>query len=261
MTWLYHDPCFLDHETGRHPENATRLAAVDVRLASSGIAAKCKGAPVLPISMERLYRLHEPSYVQQIKEFAETGGGRIESDTHVSAASFDVALRAAGAVCNAVERVLTVGQDPQALCLVRPPGHHALPAGAMGFCLYNNVALGARTAVREFGLDRVLVVDWDVHHGNGTQDAFWEDEQVGFFSIHRFPFYPGSGDWDETGGGAALGTKVNVPVSFGTPRSDYLAQFRSALEKLSARMKPQLILISAGFDAHRADPIGSLGLE
>jgi len=131
----------------------------------------------------------------------------------------------------------------------------------MGFCLFNNVAVGARMAIREFGLDRVMIVDWDVHHGNGTQDAFWEEGQVGFFSIHRWPFYPGTGAKDETGSGRGLGATLNVPIEFGVSRPDYLAAFRSALESIAERIRPQLVLISAGFDSHRADPIGSLGLE
>lgn len=260
MTLLYEDACFLTHDTGRHPENAVRLTAITAHLAISGLASQCRELACEPVTMARLERVHAPGYIAEVQKLAQLGGGRIESDTVVSPASYDVVLRAAGAVCDAVERVVR-GEDSQALCLVRPPGHHALASSAMGFCLFNNVAVGARTAVQELGLDRVLVVDWDVHHGNGTQDTFWEDEQVGFLSVHRFPFYPGSGDWDETGTGPALGTKLNVPVAFGTARKDYLAQFGTALEKIAARTRPQLVLLSAGFDAHRADPIGSLGLE
>jgi acetoin utilization deacetylase AcuC-like enzyme len=144
---------------------------------------------------------------------------------------------------------------------MRPPGHHALPDAAMGFCLLANVAIAARVATDEFGLDRVLIVDWDVHHGNGTQQIFWEDPRVGYFSIHRFPFYPGSGDADETGSGVGLGTTCNVPVRNGTPPAEFLARFRTQLESFADRMRPQLILISAGFDAHRDDPVGSLDLE
>ena len=210
--------------------------------------------------MARLARVHTAEYAERVRAFAARGGGQLEADTVVSPKSYDVALRAAGAVCDAVQRVLK-GEASNALCLVRPPGHHALKTDAMGFCLFNNVAIAARLAIAEGKLDRVLVIDWDVHHGNGTQDAFWEDEQIGFLSIHRFPFYPGTGAADETGAGKGLGTKVNLPVAFGTSRRDYLARFRNAVEDLSNKIKPQLILLSAGFDAHRQDPIGSLGLE
>jgi acetoin utilization deacetylase AcuC-like enzyme len=178
----------------------------------------------------------------------------------VSAASFDVALLAAGAACDAVKRVVA-GEDQTALCIARPPGHHALPDRAMGFCLFNSVAVAARAAIDEYGLDRVLIVDWDVHHGNGTQDTFYRDEQVGFLSIHRWPFYPGSGASDETGSGPGLGFTRNLPVEFGTPRAAYRDRFRQELESFAADLRPQLVLVSAGFDSHREDPIGSLGLE
>jgi acetoin utilization deacetylase AcuC-like enzyme len=167
---------------------------------------------------------------------------------------------AAGAVADAVEKVMC-GEANSALCLVRPPGHHARPAAAMGFCLFNNVAIGARVAAKEHELDRVLVVDWDVHHGNGTQESFWRDEQIGFMSVHRWPFYPGTGAADETGAGPGLGATVNLPLPFGISRSEYLDAFRSALEDFADRLRPQLVLVSAGFDSHQADPIGSLGLE
>ncbi|HEV3341078.1 MAG TPA: histone deacetylase [Pirellulales bacterium] len=257
---LYYDPAFLKHETGSHPERPLRLTKVMDQLEHAALAARCTRPVWQPVSMERLARVHDLHYAEMVAEFAQRGGGQIESDTLVSPASYDVALLAAGAVCDAVQRVVG-GEDRHALCLVRPPGHHALQAEVMGFCLFNNVAIGARTALSELGVDRVLVVDWDVHHGNGTQDAFWRDEQVGFYSIHRWPFYPGTGREGETGGGPGLGATTNVPVEFGTSRGDYLDRFRGSLEEFASRIKPQLVLISAGFDSHRTDPVGSLGLE
>jgi acetoin utilization deacetylase AcuC-like enzyme len=181
-------------------------------------------------------------------------------DTVVSERSYDVAALAAGAVQDAVRRVVA-GADQTALCLVRPPGHHALRQDAMGFCLFNNVALGAHAALAECGLERVLIVDWDVHHGNGTQEVFWDDGRVGFLSIHRWPFYPGTGAADETGSGRGQGRIANILIEFGISRSDYHAQFERGLEILAAKVQPQMVLISAGFDAHHEDPIGSLGLE
>ena len=148
-----------------------------------------------------------------------------------------------------------------AFCLVRPPGHHALSDAAMGFCLFNNIAIAARVAIDELGLDRVLIIDWDVHHGNGTQEMFWEDGQVGFFSIHRWPFFPGTGQASETGSGRGLGATVNLPVEFGTSRREYIESFENSLSHFANKIKPQLVMISAGFDAHRDDPVGSLGLE
>jgi acetoin utilization deacetylase AcuC-like enzyme len=260
MTLLYYHPHFLDHITGTHPERPARLAQVMAHLDWQALTARCGRPEWKPISSARLARVHCLEYAARVEAFALHGGGRIEGDTVISAASYDVACLAAGAVADAVDRVMHA-ESKTALCLVRPPGHHALATDAMGFCLFNNVAIGARVATDEHNLDRVLIVDWDVHHGNGTQDTFWTDPRVGFFSIHRWPFYPGTGDSDETGSGAGLGSTQNLPVEFGTPRKDYLSQFRAALETFADRLRPQLVLISAGFDSHREDPVGSLGLE
>ena len=260
MTLLYTDPIFLDHNTGPHPENADRLRAISERFSKSKAAMACERPRWNAATAQQLQYVHASETIETIKRFAESGGGRIESDTVVSPKSFDVACRAAGAACDAVDRVMR-GDDKTALCLIRPPGHHALPGEPMGFCLFNNVGVAAKHAISAGGCDRVLVLDWDVHHGNGTQAMFWEDEQIGFLSMHRFPFYPGSGRKDETGGGAGLGTTVNVPIAFGTSVKDQMDAWRDAVESLANKMKPDLILISAGFDSHAQDPIGSLGLE
>jgi acetoin utilization deacetylase AcuC-like enzyme len=260
LTLFYYDPVFLEHETGQHPEQPARVGMVARNVLKSRLAPFLTRPTWQPASLERITRVHTSRYASEAAEFAAHGGDRIEEDTPVSSRSFEVARHAAGAVCDAVERVLG-GQDQRAFCLVRPPGHHALAAGAMGFCLLNNVAVGARVALAEFDLNRVLIVDWDVHHGNGTQAVFWEDEQAGFLSIHRWPFYPGTGAADETGSGPALGTKLNLPIEFGTPRRQFMDRFRSGLESLAAKIRPELVLVSAGFDAHRDDPIGSLELE
>jgi acetoin utilization deacetylase AcuC-like enzyme len=260
MTLLYCHRSFLDHETGTHPENAERIRSLPDRLAGAGMLQQCRQPEFEPIKRQILARVHSPAYIDEVWALAKSGGGYIESDTIVSPASYDVALMAAGCACDAVERVVC-GEDSNALGLVRPPGHHAMTGHAMGFCLFNNAALAARLAVDKLGLDRVLIVDWDVHHGNGTQATFWEDPRVGFLSIHRWPFYPGTGDDDETGGGDGLGYTLNLPIRYGTSREDYMDIFRGALEKFAAKVKPQLIVLSAGFDAHRVDPVGNLGLE
>jgi acetoin utilization deacetylase AcuC-like enzyme len=260
MTLLYYDPRFLDHDTGNHPERPARLRQIVARLESTALMQQCARPNWEPASREPLERVHEPGHIENVEAMAARGGGHLDPDTIVSPASFDVARLAAGAACDAVDRVLT-GEDKTALCLVRPPGHHALPERAMGFCLFSNVAIAASVARYSHQLDRVMIVDWDVHHGNGTQGVFYADEQVGFLSIHRWPFYPGTGDSDETGAGAGLGATINLPISFGTPRSTYRESFAAALEKFAGHIRPDLILISAGFDSHRADPIGSLGLE
>lgn len=260
MTLLYSDPFFLEHHTGAHPERPERISAIRDHLATIGLDVQCRQPNWEPVTIPRLTRVHDPHYVQRMAIFARRGGGRVEADTVLSRQSYDVATKAAGAVCDAVVRVIR-GEDQHAFCLVRPPGHHALHQSAMGFCLFNSVAVGARLALDELGLDRVMIVDWDVHHGNGTQDMFYSDGQVGFLSIHRFPFYPGSGDRSETGTGSGLGRIVNVPVRFGTSQEDYRAMFANEVTKLADALRPQLLLISAGFDCHRLDPIGSLGLE
>ncbi|HEX3998583.1 MAG TPA: histone deacetylase [Pirellulales bacterium] len=260
MTLLYSDPRFLNHRTGDHPENPSRLEHIVRLLDASKLADRCRRAEWRPASPNEITGVHQPAYIEAVVEFIGRGGGQIEADTVVSPGSLEAAQLAVGAVRDAVGRVVA-GEDATALCLVRPPGHHARPAAVMGFCLFNNVAVGARMAIDELQLDRVLVVDWDVHHGNGTQESFWSDEQVGFMSIHRYPFYPGSGAADETGGGPGLGATLNLPVALGTSRADYLARFTDELDRFADRIQPQLVLVSAGFDSHRADPIGSLGLE
>ncbi len=260
MVLLYYDPLFLQHQTGRHPECAARIVPAVQRLIQCAAEPGYSRPTWQPLSTDLLGLVHSAEHITSLQEVCKRGGGRIEADTVVSSQSFEVALLAAGAVADAVEQVVTTDKK-RAFCLVRPPGHHALANHAMGFCLVNNIAVGAKLAIAKHHLQRVLIVDWDVHHGNGTQDLFWNDPQVGFFSIHRYPFYPGTGAADETGGDLALGTKLNVPITFGTPRQQYLEQFEQALEKIAAKMTPELILISAGFDAHHLDPIGSLGLE
>jgi len=260
VTLLYAHRRFLDHQTGSHPEAPGRLEAISTRLAGSGLVHRCQRPIWEPASHAQLLAVHDGDYLDSVADLCRRGGGRLDADTVASPASYDVARLAAGAACDATRRVLA-GEDSTALCLVRPPGHHALADRAMGFCLLGNVAVAAKLAIDEFQLDRVLVVDWDVHHGNGTQDLFYDDQRVGFFSIHRWPFWPGTGAVDETGHGDGLGATRNLPVTFGTSRRDYLAHFTDELAAFAARMKPQLVLVSAGFDSHAADPIGSLGLE
>jgi acetoin utilization deacetylase AcuC-like enzyme len=257
---LFSDPLFERHDTGQHPECADRLRAIRTRLAKSELLSRTTAGTIRSATEDELSRIHPVKYQQVVREFAENGGGRLDPDTVVSPESADVAIKAAGSACAAVDEVLK-GRADRALCLARPPGHHALTSRAMGFCLFNNVAIAAAHARAVHELKRVLIVDWDVHHGNGTQDIFYEDGQVHFLSVHRYPFYPGTGAADETGTGPGLGAILNVPLKFGVSRAQFRDAFRGALEKQAEHCKPELVLISAGFDAHTDDPIGSLGLE
>ena len=262
MALLYTDPIFLEHETGRHPENPGRLRAIMARLEKAGLIQDCKKGSFQPLSEAALLSVHAPAVAARAKAMAEHGGGYLDPDTVVCPASFRVALWAAGACVAAVDEMMK-GTDQRALCLVRPPGHHATPERSMGFCLFNNIALAAQHARSAHGLGRILIVDWDVHHGNGSQDIFFARPEVFFFSIHRYGngFYPGTGAHDESGTGPGLGYTRNVPLPFGTPREVYFDAFTQALEQSADKARPELVLISAGFDAHRNDPIGSLGLD
>ena len=260
VTLLYMDEVFLRHDTGIHPECAWRLERVHAVLRDSGLPNQVTKRSPVPARTEDLTRIHSDKYLHHLHETARSGGGRIETDTQMSRESARVARLAAGSVIDAVERVVG-GEDRQALCLIRPPGHHALSDAPMGFCLLSNAAIAAKTAVERLGLSRVLIVDWDVHHGNGTQDAVYTDEQITFFSAHRFPFYPGTGRRSETGAGPGLGTVFNLPLKFGTSRRDYHAAFENELTRAAERCRPELVLVSAGFDAHAEDPVGALGLE
>jgi acetoin utilization deacetylase AcuC-like enzyme len=258
MTLLYTSPRFLDHRTGEHPENARRLEYVTAHLEATGLANHCTKMAWHATDNATLTTAHDPQLITRLEELAQRGG-MADPDTVVGRESVNVARLATGAVVDAVNKVIE-GDDPRALCLVRPPGHHALRDTAMGFCLFNNVAVSAYAALNR-DVNRILVIDWDVHHGNGTQAIFYEEPRVGFFSVHRWPFYPGTGTVDETGTGRALGTTRNLPVIFGTSRREYESMVRRELEDFAAKIKPELVLVSAGFDAHHNDPVGSLGLE
>jgi len=270
--WLYLDDRFADHDTGDHPECPARIERVNARLRQpGGIAERCDCPAWQPASRDALTAVHGDDYLHAlhaaIDELAAGTRRSIEADTVVSSRSWDVARLASGAALDAVDHVLASDEAAadvgarRAAILGRPPGHHARPSAAMGFCLFNHVAVAARHALTAHQLERVLIIDFDVHHGNGTQEIFYEDGQVAYLSLHRAPFYPGTGRRDETGSGAGLGTTLNEPVAFGTPVPTILSRYRHAVETMVSRHRPQLILISAGFDAHREDPIGSLGLE
>ncbi len=255
---LYHHNVFARHDTGSHPECIARIERVNAMLDKSGWLAHATCPTWEAATRDSIAKVHKVAYYDQLKIWCEQAAGRIEADTIVSRGSWDAATQAAGAAIDAVQRVVQ-GQDKRAFCAIRPPGHHALATGPMGFCLFNNVAIAAHAALAA-GLERVLIIDWDVHHGNGTQDVFYEDGRVAFFSIHRSPFYPGTGKATETGTRAGLGWVANEPVPADITLKSFTERFTRGIESLATKVRPELILLSAGFDAHRSDPVGSLWL-
>jgi acetoin utilization deacetylase AcuC-like enzyme len=258
---LYTDRRMIEHRVpARHPERPERLQMVLRQLDRTGYMNTCRSGSVREATREELLRIHKPDYLHEVEQVEAQGGGRLDPDTWVFPHSGLAARLAAGAAIEAVSDVMS-GKDRRALCLIRPPGHHARPGDGMGFCIFGNVALAAAEALARHHLKRVLIVDFDVHHGNGTQEIFYAEERVAFLSIHRYPFYPGTGAKDETGTGAALGHTRNIPLPHGTAPAKYHAAFRSGLHDLADKIKPELVLVSAGFDAHAEDPVGDLGLE
>ncbi len=259
MTIVFRSELFRKHETGSHPETPDRLVAIDRLLDRSEVLGRCAVGQPRAVTEGELALIHVGNVAVAARSLSASGGGYLDPDTVLSRDSYDVALTAAGTAVAAVDDVMS-GRHANALCLIRPPGHHATKDRSMGFCLFNNVALAARHAQKKHGVGRILIVDWDVHHGNGTQDIFYDGDDVVFYSIHRFPFYPGTGTGGETGTGKGLGATVNVPVTFGTSREKYFDLFEQGLARAASKAKPDLVLISAGFDAHADDPVGNLGL-
>lgn len=259
-TACVYDPLYLEHDMAQHPENAERLKRIMGHLQDAELLERVEHLEARDATLEEVAAVHQPADITDVRHISARGGGWLDGDTYMGAASYGVALRAVGGLLCAVEAVLE-GRVNNAFALVRPPGHHALPSHGMGFCLFNNAAIAARYALRKYELQRVLIVDYDLHHGNGTQDAFYEDAQVMYFSTHQYPYYPGTGHWQETGRGAGQGYTVNVPLPAGTGNAGYQRVFDEILVPVTQRFKPQLILVSAGYDAHWMDPIGMMLLS
>jgi acetoin utilization deacetylase AcuC-like enzyme len=261
LTTAYcYDPLYLEHNLPGHPENRARLERVMQTLADEGLQTRMTPVAPQPVDLDLLARVHRQSYIAALKGFAESGGGHIDADTYVAPRSYDAALLAAGGAVELVCAVLA-GRARNGIALVRPPGHHATRARGMGFCLFNNIAVAAMAALVEPGVSRVLIVDWDVHHGNGTQDIFYNSPQVLLFSTHQYPHYPGSGNLREVGEGAGRGYTVNVPLPAGVGDQGFARVYGELLTAVAERFQPDLILVSAGYDAHWDDPLAGLRLS
>jgi acetoin utilization deacetylase AcuC-like enzyme len=253
------DSAFAGHDPGRgHPERVARLAAVAAGTAAADLRDALVYLPARAATADELARVHRPALVEAVAQLAERGGGAVDPDTVVSPGSFSAALHAAGAGLAAVE-ALQRGDATAAFLGVRPPGHHATGSRPMGFCLFNNVAVTA--AALAGGGARVCVLDYDAHHGNGTQEIFWADPRVLYVSLHQWPLYPGTGRLDETGGGPGAGTTCNLPLPPGTTGDVYLRAFDEVVEPLVSHFAPDWLIVSAGFDGHRADPLTGLALS
>ncbi|HEX2500774.1 MAG TPA: histone deacetylase [Methylomirabilota bacterium] len=250
-TLLVSDPVFLEHRAEGHPERPERLTVILQALA--GVPGLKRIAP-RPASVEELELVHSRRHVERIRAMSESGGGAMDSDTYVTPRTFEAARHAVGALLSAVDEI-AAGRARNAFCAVRPPGHHASRERAMGFCVFNQVAVAARYLQARTAWKRVLIVDFDVHHGNGTQDVFYRDDSIFYLSVHRDPFYPGTGAASERGSG----TTLNLPFRHGTPPSQILAAYQAAVRGAGREFRPDFVLVSAGFDAYKDDPIGGLG--
>lgn len=254
---VYHDD-YLKHKTGAHPECKERLTATMELLKKSGILGNLVDITPEKATPEQIERVHDASYVGDVRMCCQSGGGMLDTDTVLSADSYDVSLLATGGVMSAVDAVM--GGLNNAFALIRPPGHHAFSGHGGGFCIFNNIAIGARYAQSRHDMKRILIVDWDVHHGNGTQDIFYDDASVLYFSLHQSPLYPGTGSVEEVGVGDGEGFTVNVPLPAGTGDRGYAYVFNEILTPIATEFHPDIILISAGEDAHFADPLGGMNL-
>lgn len=258
--FVYH-PAYLDHDMGPgHPESPNRLRAILQQLEQSGTLARLARIEPRKAEEEWITQVHTPGYVASLNRHAPTSGRvSLDPDTSMSPGSLTAAYLAAGGALAAADAIMAKQVD-HTFCAVRPPGHHAEAGRAMGFCLFNNVAIATRYIQRRYGLTRVLIVDWDVHHGNGTQHSFEDDPSVLFFSTHQYPHYPGTGRETERGKGAGEGFTINVPMEAGEGDDEYRTVFRKVLVPAADDFKPEFVIISAGFDAHRDDPLASMAL-
>ena len=252
-----YDPVYLRHDTGQHPENTSRLEAIISHLEQTQLIRQLTLVEPRAASIEELSLVHSERHIAHVQEVAQERGGWLDPDTVMSTDSYEAALYAAGGLIRVTEAVMQ-GEVDSAFALVRPPGHHATTTQAMGFCLFNNIAIAAKYAIAKYGLERLAIIDFDVHHGNGTQESFYDNPQVLYISTHESPFYPGTGYIDETGKGEAEGTTVNIPLPAGCGDAEYLLVFEQIIVPVVRRFNPQFILVSAGYDTHWADELAMM---
>lgn len=257
-TGIVKDSRYLLHGAGMsHPETPERLASVYEMLDNPHMSWKYADIRPRTASHDELAYVHSPAYIQRIAGTAGNPCEFLDSDTVASAETYEVARLAVGGLCNAIDAVMT-GEVDNAFALVRPPGHHAGAGHAAGFCIFNNVAIGARHALKKHGLKKILIVDWDLHHGDGTQRIFYSDRRVLYFSTHQYPLYPGTGSQQEIGEGQGMGYTVNVPFRRGAVNGTFLAAYRRILQPIALEYKPDIVLVSAGFDTYYQDPLGGM---
>ncbi len=260
-TGIVKDNRYMNHRPGAfHPESHKRLEVIYAMLEGADMAGRFLEVPVRRAEKDELLWIHSPEYVDMVASTEGKSCQSLDPDTSTSSGSYEAALLAVGGLCEAISLVIS-GELNNAFALVRPPGHHAERGRAMGFCIFNNVAVGVRYAQEAHHLKRVLVVDWDLHHGNGTQHSFEEDPTVVYFSTHQYPYYPGSGAFEQVGKGKGEGFTVNVPLSVGYGDGEYMAIFQDVLRPIALEFAPELILISAGFDIYQNDPLGGMNVS
>ncbi len=258
---IFYDPIFEEHKTGYgHPETPERLPVALKALEESGLLGQVEIKAPRDATVEDIELVHTSAYIAQVQSMAERGGGHLDMDTALSGDTYDAALKAAGALLDSVDGCLD-GSFSRSFCLVRPPGHHALPMRGMGFCIFNNIAIAARYAISRKGLSRVMIVDWDAHHGNGTQDVFYDDASVLYVSLHQYPHYPGTGWVDEVGHKAGKGYTINFPFPNGTGEEHYYEAFERVILPAGRKFDPDFVMISAGYDSHEGDLLCSMRLN
>ncbi len=260
LTAIFRDDLYLEHDPGQtHVERPDRLRVIYNELDNPDVGGQFVFPPMQPATWQQLGLNHTKTHIERISQTDGKTYDALDGDTTTSAQSYNAALLAAGAVISGID-LLMKGEIDNGFCLVRPPGHHAEGDQAMGFCLFNNIAVGARYSLKELGLKRVLILDWDLHHGNGTQNSFYDTDEVLYFSIHQFPYYPGSGAVTETGKGRGAGYTVNVPLPPGPGDEHYARIFNEILAPVVRQYKPELILVSAGYDTALNDPLGGMNV-